>query len=99
MRNRQVEALLDEVDHWVTASLVAGRLSQSSLPVRRLLGQVVRARLAASRGPQPMFAAGRLTIAEQSLRAALEQCQTTKSHLLEWLIIALIALDIVIAVV
>ena len=92
-------ALLDEVDRCVAASLVAGRLPPRTLHVSNLLGKVMLARSEASRVAPRSAAAARLTIAEQSLRAVLEQCHVRKSHRLEWIIIALIALDIVVALV
>ena len=96
----RVDALLAEAETWVSTTLARGRPPHGSAGPTRLLGRILEARLQATRlidDPGTAATVARLAVAEQSLRAVLDQRHARRSHALEWVIIALIALDIVVA--
>lgn len=97
VRADDVERLLAEARACVGATLAAGRVPLRSGRPAELLGRVLQARLdACARSDDPAMAeaAGRLAVAEQSLRAVLDRWHNRRSHALEWAIILLIAADI-----
>jgi len=103
-RDSSSRALIDEVESFVAEELVSGSRAVRARRGQRLLGQVLRAQMAARRSLRSGGAGGgrcaevedELALAAAMLRATLEQWHSQRAHLLEWAIIALIALDIVV---
>jgi hypothetical protein len=90
------ENLLVAVEHQIAATLAHGGVPRRLGTPSRLLGAVLAARLAAADDSENAGRDRRLAAAETAMRALLDQAHARRSHLLEWLIVALIALDIAI---